>query len=45
VTISWSGVGTLEVAEDVLGSWTSVPGATSPYPITPVAARKFYRLR
>lgn len=45
VVISWVGAGTLEVADEVAGSWNSVPDATSPYPVIPTHARKFYRLK
>ncbi len=30
VTITWTGPGALEVADDVTGPWVKVPGATSP---------------
>jgi hypothetical protein len=46
ITITWSGTARLESADVVTGSWSEVPGATSPFKI-PVAsaAQKFYRLR
>ena len=37
--------GVLESADDLTGSWSEVQGATSPRPVTPTAARKFYRVR
>jgi hypothetical protein len=43
--ISWpTGPATLEEANDVTGPWRTVSGAASPYIVTPVEARKFYRL-
>lgn len=45
VVISWSGAGTLEVADDVTGAWNPLPEAASPYTVTPNATRKFYRLK
>jgi hypothetical protein len=37
--------GTLQQADDVTGPYFDVPGATSPYTITPTQTRKFYRIR
>lgn len=45
LVISWSGAGVLEAADHVAGSWNPVPGATSPYPVTPTAVQTFYRVR
>jgi hypothetical protein len=48
--LQWSGSqwqilfqGSLEAASAVSGTYTNVPGATSPYPITTSEALKFYR--
>jgi hypothetical protein len=40
--ISWP-VGHLESATSVTGAWTPVPGAVSPYSVTPTAPQMFYR--
>jgi hypothetical protein len=37
--------GTLQQAAEVNGPYFDIPGATSPYPTTPSATRKFYRIR
>ncbi len=38
--------GTLLWAEDLLGPWDPVPGASAPYhKLTPGAGNKFYRVR
>jgi hypothetical protein len=42
--LSWPS-GVLYQAGEVNGTYTAVPGATSPWPVTPSAARKFYLLR
>jgi hypothetical protein len=44
VEIRWD-CGTLEEADNVDGVWTPLASATSPYLVSPVAPRKFYRLR
>jgi hypothetical protein len=44
ITITWDR-GVLQQADDVLGVYTEVPGATSPYTIVFSAAQKFYRSR
>ncbi|MGC8990181.1 MAG: hypothetical protein ACP5MD_08680, partial [Verrucomicrobiia bacterium] len=44
VVLTWSG-GTLESAPEVTGPWSVVQAATSPYSLTPSAARQFYRVR
>jgi len=43
-TLVWPG-GTLQSATNVNGTWFEVPGATSPYPVTPSAAMQFYRIK
>ncbi|HRZ38252.1 MAG TPA: LamG domain-containing protein, partial [Candidatus Paceibacterota bacterium] len=43
--ISWEGSGTVEQADSLLGPWTSVPGATSPYMVEPVGTGKFFRVK
>jgi hypothetical protein len=46
VVFSWPAGWTLQRADDVLGPWNDVPGATSPYTVIPGAAQKrFFRLR
>jgi hypothetical protein len=42
VEVKWP-FGTLLAAPNVTGPWTPMPAATSPYLITPSAARMFYR--
>jgi hypothetical protein len=44
VTIEWTS-GTLESAPTVLGPWTEVTGATSPYTVPATGAGMFYRAR
>jgi hypothetical protein len=44
LTLSWP-IGVLYQADNVSGPYSIVTGATSPYPVTPTAARKFYLLR
>ena len=36
-------MGKLQSADSVLGPWTDVPGATSPYPVSGTSGAKFYR--
>ena len=43
--IAWDGAGTVEQADSILGPWTPVPGATSPYTVEPVGAGKFFRVK
>jgi len=43
--IVWTGGGTLQASADVIGTYTNIPSATSPYPITTSASPQlFYRL-
>jgi hypothetical protein len=42
--LTWSG-GTLLESTNVTGPWTAVSGATSPYPVNPTGAMKFYRVK
>ncbi len=44
ITISWTGTGTLQSADDVEGPWTDVTGATNPYTTAADAPHKFFRL-
>jgi hypothetical protein len=44
VTIIWDS-GVLQQADDVIGIYTDVPGAVSPYTIAVSVAQKFYRTR
>lgn len=43
--ISWDSGGTMEQADSVLGPWTTVPGATSPYTVEPAGTGKFFRVK
>lgn len=43
--LEWDGGGTLQQADQVTGTYSNVVGATSPYTVTPSAARKFYRVK
>ena len=45
VIITWLDGGILQQADSVLGPWTDVPLATSPYTVVASASQKFYRLR
>ncbi len=42
--LNWP-VGTLQSADEVNGTYGNVSGATSPWTVSPTAARKFYRVR
>jgi hypothetical protein len=41
----WSGSGTLQATGDVTGVYTNVPGAVSPYSVSPTGARRFFRVQ
>jgi hypothetical protein len=43
--LSWRSGWTLQSASRVLGPWSDVPGATSPYTVTADSTKKFFRLR
>jgi hypothetical protein len=43
LVLTWL-TGTLQAAREVTGTYTNVPSATSPWPVTPTQARTFYRL-
>jgi hypothetical protein len=43
VVLTWP-LGTLQAANEANGTYTNVSGATSPWPVTPNEARKFYRV-
>ena len=45
ITITWDGGGVLQQSDDILGTYTDVPGAASPYTIAVSGAQKFYRTR
>lgn len=45
LTLTWTGGGTLQAAPAVTGPWTDVPGATSPYTLTPDQATLFGRIK
>lgn len=42
--LSWTGGATLEAADEVSGPWLPIRGASSPYPVQPVTAKRFFRL-
>jgi hypothetical protein len=42
--ISWGGNGTLEIADNIIGPWIIVAGATSPYSDIVVGQERFYRI-
>jgi hypothetical protein len=37
ITLEWTGGGTLQAAASITGPWQGVPGAASPYKVTPTA--------
>jgi len=43
-TLSWVGAGILQSATSVSGPYTDVPGASSPWPVTPSGIQKYYRI-
>ena len=45
VLISWTGVGVLEAADSVTGTWTPATSQNNPQTVTPTGAAKFFRLR
>ena len=45
LVVSWSGGGTLQSAEQIIGPWDDMTGQTSPYTVTPSGPGKFYRLK
>jgi hypothetical protein len=45
ITLTWEGGGTLQAAESVTGPWQDVPGATSPYVLTPSSTMMFGRIK
>jgi hypothetical protein len=46
LTLTWSGGGSLLAAPEVSGTYTNVPGAASPYTITPLSEPgMFYRVQ
>ena len=44
IELRWSS-GTLESSDRADGGYTTVPGASSPHPVTPATGNKFYRIR
>jgi hypothetical protein len=42
--LSWPG-GTLQEADSLTGSWTSLPNATSPWPVSIAGPMKYYRVQ
>lgn len=45
VVLSWPGSGSLQQSDEVAGSYTDVPNATSPYTASPAATKKFFRVK
>jgi hypothetical protein len=45
VTLTWSGGGTLQQSTSPSGPYINIPGATSPYPVTPTGTQNYYRVR
>ena len=43
--LQWEGGGTLQQSDVATGGYSDVGGAASPYPVTPTAAQKFYRVK
>ncbi|HXU74975.1 MAG TPA: hypothetical protein VN794_00330, partial [Methylomirabilota bacterium] len=43
VVIRWTGGVALEGADQITGPWSTVGGATSPYTVPSLGAKKFYR--
>lgn len=43
-TITWTGSGTLQEADNVSGPWQAVANPSNPYPVQVIAVRKFYRV-
>ena len=44
ITLTWDCAATLQCAPSITGPWTSLPGATSPYPTPADGPQKFFRL-
>ena len=44
VILKWTGPGTLQQAQEVIGPWNTISNAASPYPISNDVARRFFRL-
>jgi hypothetical protein len=45
LTIEWTGGGSLETASSIVGPWTTLTGASSPYSTTTGNAPRFFRVR
>ena len=45
LTITWTGGGTVQAADDVAGPWADVTDSSNPYTPATSAAKKFYRVR
>lgn len=45
ITVTWEGGGTLQAAQSITGPWQDVPGATSPYTLTPTTTMMFGRIK
>jgi hypothetical protein len=44
IQVSWTGSATLQAAGSITGTFTNVPGATSPYVVAPTGSQLFFRL-
>jgi hypothetical protein len=45
VTISWTGAGMLEQADQMNGGWSDAPSQANPQTLAPSATQRFYRVR
>ena len=45
VTISWTGAGMLEQADQLNGGWINAPSQANPQTLAPSATQRFYRVR
>jgi hypothetical protein len=43
--ISWTGTGTLEQSDTVIGPWSAAPSQNNPQNVPTTSGAKFYRLR
>jgi hypothetical protein len=44
VTLTWTGAGELDVADNITGPWMTIPGATSPLTVPADRPHRFARL-
>jgi hypothetical protein len=45
IQLTWGGSGILQAAPEATGTYTNVPGATSPYLTSPTGTRRFFRVQ